>query len=169
MNGSRRTASAGASADVEHHQAEVAGLQHERERADRLLERALIQVAAQPGIRHDVAADPEQPIEIDAGRRRRLDVEHVERIDERDELAARGGRRQHLQQQARAPRRPRADELGHLPAREPAAAAARLRPHVRSRPVQLERRARQAAGKRPIELLRMEERFEIGACERSHH
>ena len=121
VNGSRRMASAGASADVERDEAEVAGLQHERERADRLLERALIQIAAQPGIRHDVAADPEQPIEIDAGRRRRLDVEHVERIDERDELAARGGRRQHLQQQARASRRSRADQLGQLAAREPAA------------------------------------------------
>ena len=65
VNGSRRSASAGASPDVEHDQTEVAGLQHERERPDRLLHRALVQVAAQPGIGHDVPADPEQPIEID--------------------------------------------------------------------------------------------------------
>ena len=74
-----------------------------------------------PGLIDDVAADPEQAIEIDAGRRRRLDVEHVERIDERDQLAARGRGGQHLQQQARAARRARADELGQLAARKPAA------------------------------------------------
>ena len=34
--------------DIEHDEAEVAGLQHERERADRLLDRALIELAAQP-------------------------------------------------------------------------------------------------------------------------
>ena len=121
VNGSRRSASAGASADVEHDEAEVAGLQHQRERADRLLERALVQIAAQSRVGDDVAADPQQPIEIDAGRRRRLDVEHVERIDQRDQLAARGRRRQHLQQQAGAPRRSRADQLRQLAARKPAA------------------------------------------------
>ena len=94
--------------------------QHERERADGLHQRALVEIAAQPGVRHDEAADPEQPIEIDAGLGRRFHVEHVERIDERDELAARAGRRQQLEQQARPPRRPRADELGHVPARDPA-------------------------------------------------
>ena len=121
VNGSRRIASAGASATSNDDQTEIAGLQHERERADRLLERALIHIAAHARIRHDVPADPEQAIEIDAGRRRRFDVEHVERIDERDELAARGRGRQHLQQQARAARRSRADQLGQLAAREPAA------------------------------------------------
>jgi len=34
-----------------------------------------------------VAADPQQPIEIDAGRRCRFDVQHVERVDKRHELA----------------------------------------------------------------------------------
>ena len=74
-----------------------------------------------PGFDDDVAADPQQPIEIDAGRRRRLDVEHVERVDQRDQLAARGRGRQHLQQEAGAARRSRADELGQLAARKPAA------------------------------------------------
>ena len=74
-----------------------------------------------PGFDDDVAADPEQPAEIDAGGRRRLDVEHVERIDERDELAARGRRGEHLQQQARPARRSRADQLRQLAARKPAA------------------------------------------------
>ena len=56
--------------DIEHNDAEVAGLQHERERADRLLQRALVQVAAQAGVGDDVAANPQQAIEIDAGGRR---------------------------------------------------------------------------------------------------
>ena len=107
-------------ARVKRHQAELAGLQHERERPDRLHHRTLIEIAAQPRVRHDEAADPEQPIEIDPGAGRRFHVEHVERIDERDELAAPGGRRQHAAQKSRASRRSRADELGHLPARNPA-------------------------------------------------
>ena len=50
VNGSRRSASAGASPTSNDDEAEVAGLQHERQRADRLLHRALIHVAAQAGI-----------------------------------------------------------------------------------------------------------------------
>ena len=106
-------------ARVEHHQAELAGLQHELERADCLHQRA-VEIAAQPGVRHDEAADPEQPIEVDAGLGRRFHVEHVERIDERDQFAARAGRRQQLEQQARPPRRPGADELGDMAARDAA-------------------------------------------------
>ena len=56
-----------------------------------------------------------------AGRGRRRDVEHVERVDERDELAAGGGGGEHLQEEARAARRSRTDELGQLAARKPAA------------------------------------------------
>ena len=93
VNGSRRMRVGRRFRGVEHDEPEVAGLQHQRERANRLLERALIHVAAQARIRHDVSADPEQPIEIDAGGRRRFDVEHVERVDERDQLAARRRRR----------------------------------------------------------------------------
>jgi hypothetical protein len=66
-----------------------------------------------------VAADPQQAIEFDAGRRRRLDVQHVERIDERHQLAARGRGRHHLQQQTGAARGSRADELGELAAGKP--------------------------------------------------
>ena len=56
-------------ARVERDQAELAGLQHERECPDGLHQRALIEIAAQPGVRHHEAADPEQPIQIDPGRR----------------------------------------------------------------------------------------------------
>jgi len=80
-----------------------------------------VHVAAQPRIRDDVAADPEQPREIDPGGRRRFDVEHVERIDERDELAARCRRREHLQGEARPARRARTDDFRNVPARQPAA------------------------------------------------
>ncbi len=52
-------------ADVEHDQAEVPGLQHERERADRLLERALVEIAARSGMHGDVPANPEQPGQVD--------------------------------------------------------------------------------------------------------
>ena len=68
-----------------------------------------------------MTADPQQPRQIDTGRRRRLDVEHVERVDQRDQLAARGGGRDRLQQEAGAARGSRADELGQLTARKPAA------------------------------------------------
>ncbi len=71
VNGNRRSASAGASPTSKHHETEIAGLQHERERADGLLHRALIHVAAQAGIGHDVSANPEQAIEIDASGRGR--------------------------------------------------------------------------------------------------
>ena len=74
-----------------------------------------------PGLHDDMPADPEQAVEIDAGGRRRLDIEHVERVDQRHELAARGRGGQQAQQQAGAPRRARADDLRELAAREPAA------------------------------------------------
>ena len=90
--------------DVEGDEPEVARLQDERERAQRLLERALIHVAAQSGIRHDMATDPEQPLEIDAGCHCRLDIERVEDIDERYELSAGRRCRQQVQQYARAAR-----------------------------------------------------------------
>ena len=106
--------------DVEGDEPEVARLQDERERAQRLLERALIHVAAHPGIADDVPADPEQSIEMDPGRGRRLDIEHVERVDERDELAVRRRGGEHPMQQARPSRRARTDELGDLSARKPA-------------------------------------------------
>jgi len=106
--------------DVEGDEPEVARLQDEPERAQRLLERALVQVAAHSGIADDVPADPEQSIEIDTSGGRRLDIEHVERVDERDELAARRRGGEHLVQQARPPRRARTDELGDLAARKPA-------------------------------------------------
>ena len=121
VNGSRRSACGGASAASSTTRPKLPACSTSVSALIGLLERALVQVAAQAGIGHDVAADPEQPVEIDAGRGGRRDVEHVERIDERDELAARGGRREHLQQQARAARRSRADELGELAARKPAA------------------------------------------------
>ena len=89
VNGSRLSASAGASATSKHDEAEVAGLQHERERVDARDRRALVRFARSSRIRTTCPADPEQAIEIDAGGRRRLDVEHVERVDERDQFAAR--------------------------------------------------------------------------------
>ena len=83
MNGSRRSASAGASADVEHDEAEIAGLEHERERRIACSSARWFRSRHSPGLRDDVAANPQQTIEIDAGGGRRLDVEHVERIDQR--------------------------------------------------------------------------------------
>ena len=68
-----------------------------------------------------MTADPQQTIEIDPGRVRRCDVERIERIDERDQLTARGGGGQRLQQQTRAARRSRTDDFGQLSARKPAA------------------------------------------------
>ena len=107
---------------VEHDEAEVAGLQHERERLDRLLERALIQVAAQARIGHDLARGSTA-----AGRDRRRPPPPTRRRTCRAHRRARrarcraGRRGQHLQQQARAARRSRADELRQLAARKPAA------------------------------------------------
>ena len=75
--------------DIEDDEAEVARLQDERQRFNRLLERALIEIAAHARARDDVAANPEQPGEIEAGRGRRRHVEAIERVDQRDELAAR--------------------------------------------------------------------------------
>ena len=88
VNGNRWSAVRRRLGGVEHHEAEVPRLQHERERFDGLIERALIQSRHRPGLDHDLAADPQQPAEIDAGRLGRRDVEHVEHIDERDDLAA---------------------------------------------------------------------------------
>ena len=68
----------------------------------------------------DLAADPEQPAEIDAGGRRRGDVEHVEHVDEGHDLVPRRRRGEHLQQHARAARRSRAHDLRQLAARKPA-------------------------------------------------
>ena len=96
---------------IERNEAEIAGLEDERQRPNRLLERALVRVAAQPGIGHDMAANPEQPIERDTGRRRRLDVEHVEHVDHGREFAARGCRGDHREHQARAARRARSDNF----------------------------------------------------------
>jgi hypothetical protein len=105
---------------VEGDDAEVAGLQHERQRLHRLRERALVEIAAHPRVDDDVAADPEQSIEIDAGRRRRRRIEHVEHIDDRGQLAAARGGGERLQQQAGARRGSRSGQLRHLAAREPA-------------------------------------------------
>src|SRR5262249_38691504 len=98
---------------------EIAGLEYERQRPYGLHKCPLIEIAAQPGIRHDVTADPEDPIEIEAGRRRRLDIEHIERVDERHELAARRGRRPQSKQEGRASGRARADEFRHVTTRDP--------------------------------------------------
>ena len=75
-----------------------------------------------------------------------------------------------MKQQARAPRRSRADDLRELPAREPAAQscvqggkAGRRRGEL---VVRIERRQR--GRERPIELFGAEERFEVGACDQSH-
>ena len=105
---------------VQDDEAEVAGLQDERERFDRLIDRTLIQIAAHPGIDDDVTTNPEQLIQRDPGRRRRFDVERVERIDQGDQLPARRRGGERLPQQARPTRRSRADELRQLAAREPA-------------------------------------------------
>src|ERR1019366_146189 len=51
-------------------------------------------------------------IEIDSGRLRRPDVEAIEHIDERDELATRGRRGEHPQQEGRAPPGSRGAPLG---------------------------------------------------------
>ena len=107
--------------DVEHDDAEIAGLEDERERANRLLERPLVHVAAKPWVRHDVAAHPQQAVEIHPGCRRRFDVEHVERIDERDELTARRGRGEHPEGEAGPPRGARPHEFRQVAARQPAA------------------------------------------------
>ena len=121
VNGSCLTRERRRVGDIERDDAEVAGLQHERHRPDRLLERALVHVAARiPGFVTTCPRIHSSAIEIDAGCRGRCDVEHVERIDKRDELAARGGGGQHLQQDARAGRRARTDELRQMTAREPA-------------------------------------------------
>ena len=85
VNGRRRIASIGASATSRRHQPEIAGLQHERERADGLFHRPLIEIAAQSRIGRHRAADPQQTIEIDAGVGGRCDVQRVERVDEGDE------------------------------------------------------------------------------------
>ena len=105
--------------DVEGDQAERARLQDERQRFHRVLERALIRIAAQARIRHDVAADPRAPGEIEAGRSRGRHVEPIGRVDQRDELAARRRCAHHPQDRTRAARRSRPDELGQLSAREP--------------------------------------------------
>lgn len=111
-------------AQVEDHEAEVAGLQHEAERLHRLLHRPLVQAAAQPGVGDHVPAHPEQAREIDAGRSGRRGIEHVEGIDQRHQLTARGCGRHRLQQQAGASRRAGTDHFREMPARESAAEAA---------------------------------------------
>ena len=128
----------------------------------------LVHIAAQPRIRHGVAADPEQPIERNTGRRRRLDVEHVEHVDHGGELAARGRRGEHREQQARAARRARSDNLGQLTARKSAAEPGIQRWNAgRSAGVfRIGVGRRKRRGQRAIELSGSEQDFEVGAGKR---
>src|SRR5262249_29410671 len=107
--------------DVEHHDAKVAGLQNERERPERLFEPTLVRVAAQPGVRDDMTADPQQLFEIKAGCLSRHDVEPIQGVDERDELTPRCGRREQPEHQARPSRRTRANQFRDLTSWKPSA------------------------------------------------
>jgi hypothetical protein len=153
---------------IEDDEAEISCLQDERERLEGAIERALIQLTAQAGMGHDLAAHPQQPRQIDARRIRRRHVEHVEDIDERDDLAPGCGRRKHPEEYARATRRSRTDDLRDLPARKPAA-----QPHVQRRNTGRSRgvfistargKRWKYCRKRPIQLPVAEKGFEIGAC-----
>ena len=87
---------------VEGHKTEIARLQDQPERPNRLFEGPLVHVAEEPRVGDDVPADPEQPFELDPGAGCRLDIQHVERVDQRDELAPRRGRSHHRDEQAAA-------------------------------------------------------------------
>ncbi len=151
---------------IERDEPEVAGREHECERPDGLLHRALVHIAAQTRMGRDMTADPEQAVEIEAGGRGRLDIEHVERVDERHQFSTPAGRGQQAQQQARAARRSRADDLGELPAREPASEFCVQSRNTRGTDgvfiVGVERR--QGRRERAVELTRTEQRFEMGGC-----
>ncbi len=153
VNGRRRTASGGASPRSSTTRPNCRPAARSAERLHRLLHGPLIQVAAQPGIGDNMAADPQQTREIDAGRRGRRGIELIERIDERHQFPARGGGRHRLQQQAGAPRRAGADQFREMPARQAAAKTAVERgkaggPTACSSP-RIERG--QCGGERPIE------------------
>jgi hypothetical protein len=89
-------------AHVEDHQAEVAGLEHEPERLDRLFHGTLIEIAAETRVGDHAAANPEQAREIGTSRFGRGDVQHVEGIHQRDQFAAGRGRSDDVEEKAGA-------------------------------------------------------------------
>ena len=105
--GNCRSAGPRTSDEIEGHQAEATGLQHQVHRLQRAIGMARF-------------AHPQQPREIDAGGFGRHRVEAIVRIDERDDLAAGGRRRRHRQPQRRASRRTLADDLREMAAPHPA-------------------------------------------------
>ncbi len=105
---------------IEDHRRADAGLQHEIERFQRSIDRALEQRAraldrARPRqprridgrrrFRDRLTTHPQQPRELDAARRRARRIEPIEGVDERDRFATRGRRAQPGPRQARAARR----------------------------------------------------------------
>ena len=99
---------------------------------------------------------------------RRFDVEHVERVDQRDELAAGGGGGHHRHEQAEPARRSRADDLGQLAARKSAAQPG-IQGWNAGRAAGVFRigfRRRQRRGQGAIEMTGAKKRFEVGAGKR---
>ena len=101
---------------------EATGLQHEVERLDRAIDDALGRAVAS-GRR--LAANPQQPIEIDAGRRRAGDVEAIARVNQRGDLATTRGGAEQVKQERGAPRRVRSGKLRDLTARQSAPSGSR--------------------------------------------
>jgi hypothetical protein len=160
-------------AGVEHDEPEMSRAEHERERPNGLLHRALVAIATEAGVKDYVAANPQQPGEINAGCFRGRDIEHVERVDEGHKFSACGGRGGKAQQHAGPPRRPRSDDLGELPAREPASQRL-IQPGDATWTdgvfiPRIERREHRR--ERAVETARPEQRFKVGAgklIERGH-
>jgi hypothetical protein len=80
---------------------------------------AAIEKNPEPVGRRGLTANPQKPLQHDAGGGCMGRVEHVERIDERCEPTLAGYRREDGLEEAGAAGRPRAAYLGNLPARQP--------------------------------------------------
>jgi len=110
-----------------------------------------------------VPADPQQSIEIHTNGDDRREVETIEGIDERRNLAAARGRGQHLQQQRRPPGRWRSGNFRELPARKSPVKPG-IEPGYRRRGDACRGDACVApTGECPIELARAERGFEDGS------
>jgi hypothetical protein len=109
-------------AKVERHQTKAAGLENQVQRLHRTLhlntQLARLARQADPVGAGRAPTNPEHPRQIHAMGRRRGWVEHVERIDKRNQLALRSGLRQPGHQESLTPRRTWANDLRDLAARQ---------------------------------------------------
>ncbi len=112
-------------------------------------------------------ANPQQPIEIDAGGRRAGDVEAIARVNQRGDLAATRGGADQVKKERGAPRRVRSGKLRDLTARQPPLQEPAAQERVDGCDVERDKRGgvgsfkrRQRRRERAIELSRPQRSFQ---------